>query len=229
MTKVLYTENLFDHENLGSFDSETFKLTAVRKSSLVFSDGDGARMVLHGEDIEKSKGKVTDGTITSAEFFNADGEKIYSFSDAEISAADIYKVYSFGHAPNRIMHGLMQGDDAVTGSKYNDSLWGFNGSDVLNGRLGDDLLYGHQGDDTLTGGKGTDSFAFTAGSDHDTVTDFEVDGKGHDLIYMDYFLYDSLTYQKEGKDLVLTMVTGDQLTLENVSKADLTIDHFDFF
>lgn len=229
MAKVLYTDDLFDHENLSSFDAESFELSAIKSTSLTFTDDNGAKMVLHGEGIEKKSGKVTDGTITSAEFYNADGDKIYTFKNVDASAVDIYKAYSFDHVPNRVMHGLMQGDDQVSGSKYDDSLWGFYGNDVLNGKLGDDLLFGHQGNDTLTGGKGADSFALTAGSDHDTVTDFDVSGDDHDFIYMDYYLYDSMTIKKDGQNLILTLETGDQMTLDNVKKADLTIDHFDFF
>jgi Ca2+-binding RTX toxin-like protein len=229
MTKVLYTDDLFDHENLSSFDADSFKLKSIKDDSLTFGDDNGARMVLHGDDMEKKDGEVTDGTITSAEFYNADGDKIYSFKNVDMSAADIYMAYSFDHSPNRVMHGLMNGDDTVTGSKHDDSLWGFNGNDILKGGLGDDLLYGHAGNDTLTGGKGADSFTFLTGTGHDTVTDFDVTGDDHDFIYMDYYLYKDMTIEKDGKDLVLTLETGDQMTLENVKKADLTVDHFDFF
>jgi Ca2+-binding RTX toxin-like protein len=229
MAKVLYTDDLFDHENLSSFDADSFELKSIQDDSLTFADDNGAKMVLHGDDIEKQIGEVTDGTITSAEFYNADGDKIYTFKDVDMSAADIYMAYSFNHNPNRVMHGLMNGDDTVAGSKYDDSLWGFNGNDILKGGLGDDLLYGHAGNDTLTGGKGADSFTFLTGTGHDTVTDFDVTGDDHDLIYVDYYLYKSMTTEKDGKDLVLTLETGDQMTLENVRKADLGIDHFDFF
>jgi hypothetical protein len=229
MTKVLYTDNLSDHENLSSFDADSFELTSIKPKSLTFTDDNGAKMVLHGDDIQKDSGEVTDGKITSAEFYNADGDKIYTFKDVDMSAADIYKAFSFDHNPNRIMHGLMNGVDTVTGSEHDDSLWGFNGNDVLNGGLGDDILYGHAGNDTLTGGKGADSFTFLAGTGHDTVTDFDVTGDDHDFIYMDYYLYKTMTIEKDGKDLLLTLDTGDQMTLEHVKKADLSVDHFDFF
>lgn len=229
MTKVLYTDDLTDHENLGSFDTATFELASVSKKEVIFIDGSGAGMILHGAHITLKKGVITGGTITSAEFYDADDNKIYTFKNADASAADIYKTYSLDHNPIRVMHGLMGGNDVVTGSKMDDSLWGFYGDDVLTGRLGDDSLFGHQGNDTLTGGRGADSFALTYGGDHDTVTDFDVKGKDHDFIYMDYYLYDGMTIEKDGNDLVLTLETGDQMTLENVRKADLTIDHFDFF
>jgi hypothetical protein len=229
MTKDLYTDDLTDHENLGSYDTATFTLASASKKGMVFIDDSGAGMILHGEHITMKKGAITGGTITSAEFYNASDEKIYTFKDVDASALGIYKAYSVEHNPARVMHGLMGGNDTVTGSKMDDSLWGFYGDDVLNGKLGDDMLFGHQGNDTLTGGRGADSFALTYGSDHDTVTDFDVKGKDHDFVYMDYYLYDGMTITRDGKDLVLTLETGDQMVLENVKKADLTIDHFDFF
>lgn len=229
MTRVLYTDNLADHENLGSFDTDSFHLSTITAKSLVFSDGNGTKMVLHGSGIDKDGNAVTGGTIKSATFFDASGTKLYTFKDVEASAVDIYKAESLDHNPNRVMHGLMQGDDQVTGSKADDSLWGFYGDDVLDGKLGDDMLFGHQGNDTLTGGEGADSFALTAGCDMDVVTDFDVSGADHDFIYMDYYLYDSLTYTRQGRDLVLTLATGDELILDHVKKSDLTPDHFHFF
>jgi Ca2+-binding RTX toxin-like protein len=229
MAKITYTNDLFDFENLSSFDADTFKLKTVKDDSVTFIDGDGAKMVLHGSDIEKENGKIVEGEITSAEFYNADGEKIYTFAGIEASAKDIYTAYSFNKTPNRVMHGLMQGDDTVNGSVFDDSLWGFAGNDTLNGKDGDDYLYGHTGDDTLTGGKGDDRFTFLTGSDHDTVTDFDVSGSDHDYIYMDYFLYDDLKITKDGANLLLELPTGDQLTIEDVKKSQLTEDFFDFF
>jgi Ca2+-binding RTX toxin-like protein len=229
MTKVLYSDDLIDHENLSSFDIASFHLKSATEKTITFVDENGARMVLQGDNIEKDGDEITDGEITSAKFFNADGDQIYTFKDIDVSAVDIYTAFSFEHAPNRIMHGLMSGDDEVMGSKLDDYLWGFYGDDALNGKLGDDLMFGHQGNDTLTGGKGADSFALMYGWGHDIATDFQAKGEGHDLIYMDYYLYDSLTYTKDGKDLILTIETGDQLTLENVKKSQLTIEHFDFY
>lgn len=228
MAKVQYTKNLFNYENLTSFDETSFKLASVKTKEIVFTDGDGARMVLHGTGISREKGKITTGEITSAEFFDADGKKIYTFTDVSAQAADIYTTYTYGHRPNRVMHGLMQGDDTVTGSKFNDSLWGFGGNDTMDGKAGNDYLYGHAGDDTLTGGKGADHFAFLSGGGHDTVTDFAL-GKGHDFIYMDYYLYDEIIYTQDGDNLVLSLQTGEQLTLKNVLQAQISENFFEFF
>jgi len=89
------------------------------------------------------------------------------------------------------------GIEALTGSKYKDTLTGDGnhnvldggkGNDTLDGKGGDDTLTGGLGVDTMTGGKGKDTFAFlsvddstTAPNAHDTITDFSVSDDKIDL------------------------------------------------
>ncbi|NJD05976.1 MAG: calcium-binding protein, partial [Methylococcaceae bacterium] len=56
--------------------------------------------------------------------------------------------------------------EAVIGSGYGDSLFGFDGAESLEGREGDDIVSGGGGNDTLTGGQGSDwvSYFFAPGS-----------------------------------------------------------------
>lgn len=229
MAKVTYTENLVNFENLASFDEATFKLASAKTHTIVFKDADGSQMVLHGTDIVYKNGKIKSGDITSAAFFNSDGEKIYSFQDVDAKAVDIYTVYSFDHRPNRVMHGLMQGDDTVLGSKFKDSLWGFAGDDILKGKGGADYLYGHAGTDTLSGGEGADHFAFLSGGGTDTVIDFDLTGTDHDIIYMDYYLHDDIVYSRDGDNLVLDLPTGERMVIKDVASTELALKYFDFF
>lgn len=65
---------------------------------------------------------------------------------------------------------LVMGDwvknvENVTGSQFNDYLWGDGGSNVLKGGGGDDFLDGHDGDDILEGGEGADYLFGGNGSD----------------------------------------------------------------
>ncbi len=61
----------------------------------------------------------------------------------------------------------------LTGSAFNDKLYGYGASDVLNGGTGNDMLVGANGADTLTGGLGVDQFRYTDvwNSGIDTITD----------------------------------------------------------
>ena len=53
----------------------------------------------------------------------------------------------------------------VTGTGFNDQIFGTSGVNVLSGGVGDDMLAGRDGDDTLTGGSGNDSLHGGAGND----------------------------------------------------------------
>lgn len=74
----------------------------------------------------------------------------------------------------------------ITGSDFDDTIFGDNnanilrggrGNDTLNGVDGDDILYGGSGDDNLGGGRGDDLFYGGAGADsHDGGSGGEVDG-----------------------------------------------------
>ena len=78
------------------------------------------------------------------------------------------------------------GNDTLTGTVYNDSLFGLDGDDLLdgnsgndslNGGAGDDLISGQEGDDFLLGGSGNDSMRGNAGDD-------EIEGEaGKDSYY----------------------------------------------
>jgi len=231
MATITYGKKLPDFDNFAQFDGKTLKITKFNDESFTWKDKDGTSMVFEGENFEKTQGVITDGTIESAEFFNNKGQRIYTFDNLDADAAEIFKIFSFKSDPIRILHGLMDGNDTVTGSAKKDSMWGFAGNDELNGRGGNDWLYGHRGDDTLTGGAGADTFAFLTGYDNDTVKDFDLTGDDHDFIYIDYYLYEDLVFTQDGANLILELSTGDTLTLENVTQAQIEgkDKYFDFF
>lgn len=231
MATIVYGKKLPDFDNFSQFDGKTLKITKFNDESFTWKDKDGTSMVFEGENFEKTQGVITDGTIQSAEVFNNKGQRIYTFDNLDVDAADIFKTFSFKSDPIRILHGLMDGDDTVTGSAKKDSMWGFGGNDTLNGRGGNDWLYGHRGDDILTGGAGADTFAFLTGYNNDTVTDFDLTGADHDFIYIDYYLYKKMTFTQDGADLILELASGDTLTLENVTQAQIEgkDKYFNFF
>lgn len=231
MAKVTYIKNLPNFDNFAQFDGATLKLGSLDGDSFTLEDKNGASMVFKGDGFEQTQSVVTDGTITGASFFDADGKRIYSFQKLSADAVDIYKAFTFDNDPLRILHGLMDGNDNVVGTERKDSLWGFAGNDHLYGRTGDDWLYGHRGDDVLSGGKGRDTFVFLTGYDHDTVRDFDRAGPDHDYIRMDYYLYDDIVYSESGGNVTLTLPTGDSLTLNGVTQAQIEDEtkFFDFF
>lgn len=231
MARVNYTRNLPNFDNFSQFDGKTLRLTKLDGDEFTMKDRDGTSMVFEGRNFDRTASVVTGGTITSAEFFNSDGKRIYTIEGLSVSAQSVYKAFTLDKDPMRILHGLMDGNDRVTGTAKDDSIWGFGGNDKLFGKAGDDWLYGHRGDDILTGGKGSDTFVFLVGYDHDTVTDFDRTGTDHDFIRMDYYLFDDIVYSQSNGNVTLTLPTGDSLTLLNIaqSKIEGETKYFDFF
>lgn len=231
MAKVTYANILPKFDNFSQFDGKTLTLAALTGDSFTLEDKDGTSMVFEGNNFERTDTVVTGGTIKSAEFFNAKGERIYAFENLTADAEAVYKAFTLDNDPMRILHGLMDGNDTVAGTKKADSLWGFGGGDTLNGKGGMDWLYGHRGNDALTGGTGADTFVFLTGYDNDTITDFDLTGTDHDLIRMDYYLFDDIVYSEAAGSVTLALPTGDSLTLLNVTRAQIEGEtkYFDFF
>jgi len=130
------------------------------------------------------------------------------------------------------------GDDALLGGAGNDSLSGGNGNDhlaagsgndLLSGGNGDDWLSGGVGDDTLTGGNGSDTSVFGVGFGHDLVTDFR---SGDHIAFQDGVFSDFQAVlnasQQVGADVVITLDSGDVITLQHVQLASLHASDFVF-
>lgn len=80
-----------------------------------------------------------------------------------------------------IMGDWIKGVENVTGSKFNDYLWGDAENNVLKGGDGDDFLDGHDGADILEGGAGAD-YLTGGGGGNDTAS-YESSNAG---VYVDY-------------------------------------------
>ncbi|HEY7687383.1 MAG TPA: hypothetical protein VH835_01745, partial [Dongiaceae bacterium] len=89
------------------------------------------------------------------------------------------------HGDDQILAGA--GNDTVAGKNGHDRLSGEAGNDNLLGGAGDDLLTGGAGYDILTGGAGADRFVFTAQSQIDVITDFDV--------FQDEIVLEGITYK----------------------------------
>jgi Ca2+-binding RTX toxin-like protein len=111
-------------------------------------------------------------------------------------------------------------DTSLTGNELNNTLIG---------NVGNDTLDGGAGDDTLTGGAGNDTFVFTAGSGHDTVTDFT---PGHDVLQFHDGQFANAdaalaAATQVGPDVVITIDAQNSVVLHNANLADLHASDFD--
>ncbi len=109
-----------------------------------------------------------------------------------------------------VMSDLFENKDTLSGSNFNDRLFGYdradkikgyNGEDVINGGKGSDDLRGGKGDDNLKGGKGHDTLDGNAGNDKLTG------GSNSDTFVFDSKLnattnVDRITDMKPGSDTI---------------------------
>jgi hypothetical protein len=118
----------------------------------------------------------------------------------------------------------------ILGTELNDVMYGGGGDDHLRGELGNDLLAGGAGNDTLTGGAGNDIFVFNPNDGSDTITDFVAGAHTDDRIDLTAF-HTTLAHalgqaSQSGANTVFNFASGETLTLQNVTKANLNVDDF---
>lgn len=122
-------------------------------------------------------------------------------------------------AGNVIINGNL-GTDTVTGGSGNDWVRGGQGDDIVRGGAGDDNLYPDRGNDTVTGGSGADVFHLQAFGGADRITDFN--GTEGDRIQLDPG--STYTLAQSGADTVLTLGSGDSMTLVGVARTSIAAD-----
>lgn len=88
---------------------------------------------------------------------------------------------SYWSQASSIMGDRVIGVENITGSKFNDYLWGDAGNNILKGGDGDDFLDGHDGADILEGGAGAD-YLTGGGGGNDTAS-YEGSNAG---VFIDY-------------------------------------------
>jgi Ca2+-binding RTX toxin-like protein len=146
-----------------------------------------------------------------------------------------------GGVGNDVLRGG-DGADSLMGNFGNDQLSGGNGADKLYGNQGNDDLYGNAGDDTLEGGGGDDNIYGGGGNDtivfgkfagRDKVFGFDANpSAGQDHIDLTSLGLTAATFAAnvtisaaEGGTLV-TLLSGDSMFLDGVTKSAITIDDF---
>lgn len=120
-----------------------------------------------------------------------------------------------GTAGSDLLKGFA-GDDQLFAQAGDDWLWGGDGDDYLDGGDGDDAVLGGAGADQLgggggadylRGGSGDDIYVFTPGSGADIIDN--QDGGTDWLIFTDTLTIDTLSFYREGDDLVIRVTGSD--------------------
>ena len=121
---------------------------------------------------------------------------------------------------------LLEGDDFVSGSRFDDVFDGGRGNDRIAGNGGNDTIRGGAGTDRVSGGAGNDTFLFRAGdlmagrAGADRITDFtgagsSGSGEQDRLVFEGFGSGSSLVFEGYGSDRVL--VNGAWTLIENRS------------
>ncbi len=130
------------------------------------------------------------------------------------------------------LYGSDRAADHLTGDSQANYLRGASGNDTLIGGAGNDTLRGDSGADVLTGGSGADRFVFTNSFGQDTVTDFDLSADVLDFSQVSDFtnFSDVMANHAEqvGGDVVISVSSSHQITLEDVSLHSLSEQNFDF-
>jgi Ca2+-binding RTX toxin-like protein len=104
-------------------------------------------------------------------------------------------------------------------------VFGTSTADTIAGTSSSDIIYGRAGNDTITGGTETDLFVLRKGEGSDTITDFQA-GIGGDVLrpqnygFSDFQAFMAASVQS-GANVVVTLASGETLTLSNVDRDSL--------
>jgi Ca2+-binding RTX toxin-like protein len=211
-----------------------------RGAELEFASGYVVELV--GRGLTYDHMAITGGRLETIIFRDPQGNALATATD--LRGYDAYFVYNtIMTTSGADLHiPLFEMADTILGSGGNDCMDGFGGNDLLKGRGGDDLLSGGPGvdrlfggagddrikgvggNDVLVGGAGADTFFGGSSSGHDTVRDFDTQGADHDWI-KDETLF-AQTWEKAGKDVLITFFTGDTMLLLDVKASQFSDDFF---
>ena len=181
-------------------------------------NGDGFADVILGAEVSL-------GSATGSSNYVVYGGAQYGRQQIDLAAGDNF--YQGNDAPEYIISN--SGDDVINAG---------GGNDVIEAGTGDDIINGGTGNDRLTGGDGADSFVFDSSSGDDIITDFTTGTDSIDMSALsDLLVLSSSVFEGDFKDLFMTENNGDTtitfsenntLTLQGVSKDDLSYSDFNF-
>lgn len=208
-------------ETLGTAD-----LTVDRESKnrIELEDEFGNRIEFEGKKLEWSEdGGLVAGTVDEINVSDAEGD-IVEIKDFKLTA-DVVQVAFDANGLDGLSTVIQKGADEIKGSDGDDWLTGLKGDDMIKGGKGDDALIGGKGDDILVGGQGSDHFVFEANSGTDLVRDFKTEGNNHDFLAVDADLLGTATWERDGKNLVVTFADEGSIELKDVKPSEFGNDY----
>ena len=170
--------------------------------NITFGEGiayEDIRFSQEGNNLKLLIGNDASQSIIISNFFASDENKVETLKFAN---GDVYNIAQSGlvlHQNNRI--------ETVTGTLYDDTIYGYGGADTINAGAGNDLIVGGDGNDILNGGSGDDTYIYNLGDGMDIITDTQ----GSDtILFGEGISAEDLRYVQEGGNLRI-YVDGDNL------------------
>ena len=190
--------------------------------------GGGNDYVKAGEGANTYEGSSGLDTIS---YYDSDARVIIDIKhdEAEGGFADGDIISSFERVTGTVYDDKIYGSDGgnvLKGGTGEDSIWGRDGNDKLYGGSNSDRFDGGEGDDKLYGGSGVDTFHIDKGDDFDTIKDFQ---NNADRIEIDGFStgFDAFDFATQvGDDVVFDFGGGDGLIVEDALIGQLGNDLF---
>ncbi|OLA79645.1 MAG: hypothetical protein BHW57_06150 [Azospirillum sp. 47_25] len=176
-------DTIYDYENsssTGKNDKIKFG-EGIEFSDLTFRrEGNSLIITLFGD--------ITQG-ITIKEHFNSN----YSIEYLEFADGSIKNLTEMGFAFQQT-----DGHDNITGTIYNDIIYGNGGNDTISGGNGNDTLVGGKGNDSLKGEVGDDTYIWNSGDGFDTITEASGTDK---IVFGEGISFENLTFERDGNNL----------------------------
>jgi len=193
------------------------------KNRIELEDEFGNQIEFEGRGLEwDDDNGLVSGKVDEITLSDEDGELV-EIKDFKLNAAALQAAFDTDGLDG-VATLVLDDADAVKGSKGEDWLRGFDGDDVLKGDKGSDYLIGGLGEDMLIGGKDSDYFVFEADGSVDVVKDFETSGKHPDYVAVDAELLGTATWEREGRNLVITFEDQGSIELKNVKPSEFNED-----
>ena len=99
---------------------------------------------------------------------------------------------------------MSDSNDDVTGTTYDDIIYGNGGNDTISGGNGNDILVGGKGNDHIEGGAGNDIYIWNLGDGFDTFSDYQnsnTESRADKVKFGEGISFDDLTFERSGYHL----------------------------
>lgn len=225
MSRIKYNASIDTFQELwDGLDEAELTVKRDRGDKVIVEDASGNELEFSGTDLDWTETGLAGGAVREISLSNADGKELFEIKAVGLDAAAVQAAFDTDGLDG-VLAAVLTGDDNIKGSKGDDWLIGLAGADKIDGDKGSDYLLGGLGEDMLIGGKDSDYFVFEADGSVDVVKDFDAGGNDPDYVAVDAELLGTATWEREGKNLVITFEDQGSIELKGVKPGEFSEDY----